>query len=124
MSGQPAPQGLKRLFSPGERSYTRASVSPRPSAFAIANKNCDFNNLWTNTRWRESCKPDANLEAGAVAVFMARCDHSDAAPNNGTIMLFQQFYLTLNFISRSLDRLCTFEGQLQWDFHIGLLSPR
>jgi hypothetical protein len=72
---------------------------------------------------RGNCKPDANLEAGAVAVFMARCDHSDATPDDVTIMLFQPFYLAFNFISRSLNRLYTFEGYLQRDLHICLLQP-
>ena len=65
--------------------------------------------IWKPVPWR--C-----LWLGAITAI--------AAPNNGTIMLFQSFYLTLNFILRSLDRLCTFKGQLQWDFYIGLLSPR
>ena len=45
-------------------------------------------------RWNG--KRDVDMEAGAVMVFVARCDHSYAASNDVAIVLFQPLYFTFD----------------------------
>jgi hypothetical protein len=73
-----------------------------------------------NVLVRGNCNPDADLEAGAVLMLVARRDHSNAAPDDMVIVLFQPLCFTFDFGAHSLRRLASFEGHLQWGLHNGL----
>src|ERR1700722_8520752 len=64
--------------------------------------------------------PDADLEAGAVSVLVARGDHGDAGSDDVSIMCLQPLDFVLNRGAYSLRRLGSFKGQLQRDLHKGL----
>jgi hypothetical protein len=72
-------------------------------------------------RW--NCYRDVDMEAAAVAVLMARCDHSHAASNDVMIVLFQPVYFTLNRNAHGLRRLGSFKSQLQRNLHNDLSGP-
>ena len=61
-------------------------------------------------RW--NCQRDVDLEAGAVTVFMARCDHSDATSDDLTIVLFHPFDFAFDRSARSLRRIASFKSHL------------
>ena len=69
-------------------------------------------------RWNG--KRDVDMEAGAVMVFMARCDHCHVASNNVAIVLFQSLYFALDRSARRLRRIAPFKSHLQWDLHVDL----
>jgi hypothetical protein len=58
-----------------------------------------------------------DLEAAAVAMLVAGCDHSYAAPDDAPIVLLQPIYFMFDRGAHSLRRLASFERQLQWDLH-------
>ena len=60
---------------------------------------------------------DVDMEASAVMVFMARCDHSHVASNDVAIVLFQPLYFTFDRSARRLRRIASFKSHLQWDLH-------
>jgi hypothetical protein len=66
-------------------------------------------------RWH--CKRDMDIEAAAVTVFVARCDHSDAASNDVAIVLFQPLYFAFDGNAHSLRRIGSFKSHLQRDLH-------
>jgi hypothetical protein len=57
------------------------------------------------------------MEAGAVMVFVSRCDYSDAASNDMAIALFQPLYFTFDRNAHGLRRIGSFKSHLQWDLH-------
>ena len=69
-------------------------------------------------RWNG--KRDVDMEAGAVMVFMARCDHCHVASNNVAIVLFQPLYFAFDRSARRLRRIAPFKRHLQWDLHVDL----
>jgi len=69
-------------------------------------------------RWNG--KRDVDMEAGAVMVFMARCDHCHVASNNVAIVLFQPLYFAFDRSARRLRRIAPFKSHLQWDLHVDL----
>ena len=69
-------------------------------------------------RWNG--KRDVDMEAGAVLVFMARCDHCHVASNNVAIVLFQPLYFAFDRSARRLRRIAPFKSHLQWDLHVDL----
>jgi hypothetical protein len=66
-------------------------------------------------RW--NCKRDVDMEAAAVTVFVAGCDHGYAASNDMAIGLFQPLYFTFDRSARSLGRIGSFKSHLQRDLH-------
>ena len=62
-------------------------------------------------------KRDVDMEAGAVMVFVARCDYSYAASNDVAIVLFQPLYFTFDRSTRRLGRIASLKDHLQWDLH-------
>ena len=66
-------------------------------------------------RW--NCKRDTDIEAAAVTVFVARCDHSDPASNEVAIVLFQPLYFAFDRRAHSRRRVGSFKRHLQWDLH-------
>jgi len=66
-------------------------------------------------RW--SGKRDVDMEAGAVVMFVASCDHSYTASNDVAIVLFQPLYLTFDRSADSLRWIAPFKSHLQWDLH-------
>ena len=69
---------------------------------------------------RRNCKPDMDLEAGAVTVLVTRCDHSYAASDDAMIVFLQPVCLTIDYGAHGLRRIGPFERHLQWDLHNGL----
>jgi len=69
-------------------------------------------------RWNG--KRDVDMEAGAVMVFMARCDHCHVASNNVAIVLFQPLYFAFDRSARRLRRIAPLKSHLQWDLHVDL----
>jgi hypothetical protein len=69
-------------------------------------------------RWNG--KRDVDMEAGAVMVFMARCDHCHVASNDVAIVLFQPLYFAFDRSARRLRRIAPFKSHLQWDLHDNL----
>jgi hypothetical protein len=69
-------------------------------------------------RWNG--KRDVDMEAGAVMVFVARCDYSYAASNDMAIVLFQPLYFTFDRNAHGLRRIGSFKSHLQWDLHDNL----
>lgn len=69
-------------------------------------------------RWNG--KRDVDMEAGAVMVLMARCDHCHVASNNVAIVLFQPFYFAFDRSARRLGGIAPFKSHLQWDLHVDL----
>jgi hypothetical protein len=69
-------------------------------------------------RW--NAKRDVDMEAGAVMVFLARCDHCHVASNNVAIVLFQPLYFAFDRSARRLRRIAPFKTHLQWDLHVDL----
>ena len=69
-------------------------------------------------RWNG--KRDVDMEAGAVMVFMARCDHCHVASNNVAIVLFQPLYFAFDRSARRLRWIAPFKSHLQWDLHVDL----
>ncbi len=65
-------------------------------------------------------KRDVDMEAGAVMVFVARCDHCHVASNNVAIVLFQPLYFAFDRSARRLRRIAPFKSHLQWDLHVDL----
>jgi len=73
-------------------------------------------------RWNG--KRDVDMEAGAVMVFMARCDHCHVASNNVAIVLFQPLYFAFDRSARRLRRIAPFKSHLQWDLQCRSFSNR
>ena len=71
---------------------------------------------------RRNCKPNVDMEAGAVMVLVTRCDHSYAATDDVMIVFLQPFYLTFDRGSHGVRRLGPFKSNLNWDLHSGLSS--
>jgi hypothetical protein len=69
-------------------------------------------------RWNG--KRDVDMEAGAVMVSMARCDHCHVASNNAAIVLFQPLYFAFDRSARRLRGIAPFKSHLQWDLHVDL----
>ena len=69
-------------------------------------------------RWNG--KRDVDMEAGAVMVFMARCDHCHVASNNVAIVLFQPLYFAFDRSAHGVRRIGSFKSHLQWDLHDNL----
>jgi hypothetical protein len=69
-------------------------------------------------RWNG--KRDVDMEAGAVMVFLARCDHCHVASNNVAIVLFQSLYFAFDRSAHRLRRIAPFKTHLQWDLHVDL----
>ena len=69
-------------------------------------------------RWNG--KRDVDMEAGAVMVFVARCDYSYAASNDMAIVLFQPLYFTFDRNAHGLRRIGSFKSHLQWNLHDNL----
>ena len=69
-------------------------------------------------RWNG--KRDVDMEAGAVMVFTARCDHCHVASNNVAIVLFQALYFAFDRSARRLRGIAPFKSHLQWDLHVDL----
>lgn len=65
-------------------------------------------------------KRDVDMEAGAVMVFVARCDYSYAASNDVTIVVFQPLYFTFDRNAHGLRRIGSFKSHLQWGLHDNL----
>ena len=65
-------------------------------------------------------KRDVDMEAGAVMVFVARCDYSYAASNDVTIVLFQPLYFMFDRNAHGVRRIGSFKSHLQWDLHDNL----
>lgn len=61
-------------------------------------------------RW--NCQRDVDLEARAVTVFMARCDHSHVTSDDVTIVLFQPFDFAFDRSAHSLRRIASFKSHL------------
>src|SRR5271169_3645007 len=57
------------------------------------------------------------MEAGAVMVFVTRCDHSYVASNDVAIVLFQPLHFAFDRSARRLRRIAPFKSHLQWDLH-------
>ena len=66
-------------------------------------------------RWNG--KRDVDMEAGAVMVFVARCDYSYAASDDVAIVLFQPLYFTFDRNAHGVRRIGSFKSHLQWDLH-------
>ena len=61
-------------------------------------------------RWNG--KRDVDMEAGAVMVFVARCDYSYATSNDVAIVLFQPRYLAFDRNAHGLRRIGSFKSHL------------
>ena len=61
---------------------------------------------------RRNCKPDTNLEAAAVTVLVAGCDHADAATDDAIVVLLQAGDFALDGGACGLRRLASFESYL------------
>src|ERR1700719_2335817 len=68
---------------------------------------------------RRNSKPDVDLEAGAMAVLVARRDHGYAAPNDVAIMRLQPLYFMFDRNAHGIRWLGSFESHLQWSLHNG-----
>jgi hypothetical protein len=51
--------------------------------------------------WRNR-EPDVNLKTGAMTMFVTRCDHSYATPDDAMIVLLQPIYLMFDRGARNL----------------------
>lgn len=66
---------------------------------------------------RRNCKRDVNLEAVAVTVLVARCDHTDATADDAMIVRLQSLDFTFDCGAHGLRWLASFEIHLQWYLH-------
>jgi hypothetical protein len=71
---------------------------------------------------RRNCKPNVDMEAGAVMVLVTRCDHGYTATGDMMIVFLQPLYLTLDHGSHSVRSLGPFKSYLNWDLHSDLSS--
>ena len=71
---------------------------------------------------RRNCKPNVDIEAGAVMVLVTRCDNSYAATDDMMIVFLQSFYLTFDRRSHGVRRLGPFKSHLNWNLHSDLSS--
>jgi hypothetical protein len=69
---------------------------------------------------RRNCKPNVDMEAGAVMVLVTRCDYGYAATDDMMIVFLQPFYFTFDRGSHSIRRLGAFKSDLNWNLHGGL----
>ena len=69
---------------------------------------------------RRNGKRDVDMEAGAVMVFVTRCDYCYVASNDVAIVLFQPLHFAFDRSARRLRRIAPFKSHLQWDLHDNL----
>ena len=62
-------------------------------------------------------KRDVDMEAGAVMVFVTRCDHCYVASNDVPIVVFQALHFAFDRSARRHRRITPFKSHLQWDLH-------